>query len=59
MHDNSRNKTHACAIQSNETIRIIRFPFEKKKNHIYHRSFVAIKHIIESAFKYFQNFYSI
>lgn len=58
MHDNSRNEH----IQSDETIRIIRFRKEKKKktkNHICHRSFVAIKRIIESAFKYFQNFYSI
>lgn len=57
MHDNSRNEH----IQSDETIRIIRFrkKRKKKKNHICHRSFVAIKRIIESAFKYFQNFYSI
>lgn len=55
MHDNSRNEH----IQSDETIRIIRFRKKKKKNHICHRSFVAIKRIIESAFKYFQNFYSI
>lgn len=51
--------TNTCvfhSIERNDSNNSISLRKKKKKKEKSHRSFVAIKHIIESALKYFQTF---